>query len=60
MILSEDDLTALKSMAKYWKEVKQRDDKGQVSTILHDEGQRVMTALGPRKILDIIEDYIKE
>lgn len=52
-ILTEDERTALKSMARYWDEVHQRDD----SSPLYQEVPMVCNRLGV-KILWIIEAYL--
>ena len=52
-ILTEDERTALRSMAKYWNEVDERDN----STPLYQEVSMVCNRLSTR-ILWIIEAYL--
>ena len=52
-ILTKDERTALRSMARYWNEVDERDD----STPLHQEVSMVCDHLSTR-ILWIIEAYL--
>ena len=54
-ILTDDEITAIKSMRTYWDEVKERDNQD----VLYTETVMIVEKLGPR-ILDIIGEYINE
>ena len=54
-ILSDDEITVIKSMKTYWDEVKERDNQD----VLYTETVMIVEKLGPR-ILDIIGEYINE
>ena len=54
-ILTDDEITAIKSMKIYWDEVKERDNQD----VLYTETVMIVEKLGPR-ILDIIGEYINE
>lgn len=53
-ILDEKEISRLQGMARYWQEVRGRDDK----TPLMREAFEVYGMIGP-KLLEIIEEYIK-
>jgi len=53
-ILTEDERRSLKSMARYWKEVRDRENQ----TPLYQEADMVNKLLGIR-VLRIIEEYIE-
>ena len=54
-ILSDDEITSIRSMKIYWDEVKERDNQD----VLYTETVMIVEKLGPR-ILDIIGEYINE
>lgn len=54
-ILTDNEITAIKSMRTYWDEVKERDNQD----VLYTETVMIVEKLGPR-ILDIIGEYINE
>lgn len=54
-ILTDDEITVIKSMKTYWDEVKERDNQD----VLYTETVMIVEKLGPR-ILDIIGEYINE
>lgn len=56
-ILKPEEKKTLRSMAEYWKEVRQRPG---YHGILRNEMSNVYEMLGPDTILKIIEEYIKE
>lgn len=54
-ILTDDEITSIRSMKIYWDEVKERDNQD----VLYTETVMIVEKLGPR-ILDIIGEYINE